>query len=230
MRTVVLLPTYNEMENLPRLIPEIFTTVKTDLIIIDDNSPDGTGDYADKLSIENPAVSVIRRPCKMGLGSAYIAGFKKALEKNYDAVIQMDSDFSHSPADLPRLLAALENCDVVIGSRYINGGGIEGWTFYRKWVSAIGNYYARGVLGNKVKDLTGGFKVFRRKVIESMDLNAVLSDGYAFQIETTFRALKKGFNVTEVPIVFRDRMFGCSKLSKKIIWEAFRIVWELKFQ
>ena len=228
MRSLVVLPTYNEKDNLPRIAPAIRSAIGADLLVVDDGSPDGTGELADRLARENSFVSVLHRPRKMGLGTAYVEGFRWALARDYEVIVQMDSDFSHDPEDLPRLVQALERADLAIGSRYVPQGLIQGWTFYRKWISALGNFYARRVLGSPVRDLTGGFKAWRRKTLEALDWSSILSDGYAFQIETTHGALSRGFRFVEIPIVFKDRRFGRSKLSKKIVWEAVWKVWKLR--
>ena len=228
MKPLVILPTYNESENLRAFVAEVFSVLTTHILVIDDHSPDGTGQLAELLSVEHPTLSVLHRPKKMGLGSAYVQGFRWALERDYDVIVQMDSDFSHDPHSLPKMLEALSKADLVLGSRYILGGRILDWPKSRLAVSAFGGWYARTILGLSVRDLTGGFKVFRRKVIEALDLDHILSDGYAFQIETTFRTIQKGFKVTEIPITFRDRTRGVSKISKKVFLEAVGIVWRLK--
>src|SRR5215212_2168257 len=195
------------------------------ILVVDDNSPDGTGAVADELARELHGVAVIHRPGKQGLGRAYLAGFAYALERGADLVLEMDSDFSHDPADLPRLIEAAESgADLVLGSRYVAGGSVTDWDPLRKLVSRGGSWYARVILGVKVRDLTGGFKCFRRSVLESLDLNAVHADGYGFQIELTYRTIKAGFQVVEIPIVFRDRRVGESKMNARIALEA---VWKV---
>ena len=226
-RPLLLLPTYNESQNLPGFIPEVLAAFPADILIIDDNSPDGTGRIADELARQNSRISVMHRPKKSGLGSAYVAGFRWALERSYDAVFQMDSDFSHDPKDLPRLAEALSGCDMALGSRYVKGGRILDWPWPRLAISALGNYYARAVLRIGVKDLTGGFKAFKREALQALDLDRIFSDGYAFQIETTYRTVRKGFKVKEIPIVFRDRTLGESKISRRVVWEALGLVWKL---
>ncbi len=234
MKPIVILPTYNEIENLESFVAEVLANFKTNILIVDDNSPDGTGKLADKLAASNPAIFVEHRAGKMGLGSAYVHGFKWALARDFDPIIEMDSDFSHNPKDLQRLVEGLagkngeEGADLVLGSRYVQGGGILNWPPHRLFISALGNYYARAILWLGVKDLTGGFKAFRRKVLETIDLDKIWSDGYAFQIETTTRAIQKGFKVKEVPIIFKDRTRGQSKISRKVVWEAVWLVWKLK--
>ncbi len=233
MNPILILPTYNEIENLESFVAEVLANFKTNILIVDDNSPDGTGKLADKLAAGNPAISVEHRAGKMGLGSAYVHGFKWALARDFDTIIEMDSDFSHNPKDLQRLADGLgksgeETADIVLGSRYVPGGGILNWPPHRLFISALGNYYARAILWLGVKDLTGGFKVFRRKVLETINLDKIWSDGYAFQIETTTRAIQKGFKVKELPIIFKDRTRGQSKISRKVVFEAVWLVWKLR--
>ena len=194
------------------------------VLVIDDASPDGTGELADRLAAELGYVDVLHRERKEGLGPAYLAGFRRALTDGAGLVLEMDCDFSHDPADVSRLLAAAENADVVLGSRYVQGGRIENWSRLRRFVSAGGSFYARVLLGVKVRDLTGGFKCYRRAVLEAIDLDAISTKGYAFQIETTYRALKAGFSIVEVPITFADREQGASKMSRTILLEA---VWKV---
>jgi dolichol-phosphate mannosyltransferase len=219
-RAVVCLPTYNERENLEAMLRALGDK-DVRVLVIDDSSPDGTGELADRLAGELEFVDVLHRPRKEGLGPAYLAGFKRALAGDAELVLEMDCDFSHDPADVPRLIAAAENgADVVLGSRYVAGGAVRNWGLLRRIVSAGGSLYARVLLGVRVRDLTGGFKCYRRRVLETIDLDAVHSKGYAFQIETTYRALRAGFNVVEVPITFADREAGGSKMSKAIVAEA----------
>jgi len=229
LKTLLILPTYNEAENLPEIVPQILSALKTDILIIDDHSPDGTGELAEKMAKEHASIHVLHRPTKMGLGSAYVKGFLWALEKTYDSFIQMDSDFSHNPKDLPRFVQGLDRADFVIGSRYVEGGSIADWPKWRLWVSEMGNIYARSVLNLGIQDLTGGFKCWKRQVLEALDLKNILSDGYAFQVETTFRAMKKGFIPAEIPIIFKDRTQGKSKISRRILFEAMWVVLKLKF-
>jgi dolichol-phosphate mannosyltransferase len=218
--SLVCLPTYNERENLERMV-QALVPLGVRVLVIDDNSPDGTGEIADRLVQELDGVSVLHRARKEGLGPAYIAGFREALRGDADYILEMDCDFSHDPADVPRLIAACEaGADVALGSRYVEGGGTEDWGAGRRIVSAGGSLYARTLLGVRIRDLTGGFKCFRRTVLETLDLDAIHSKGYAFQIETTYRALRAGFRVVEVPIVFSDRMHGHSKMSRAIFLEA----------
>ena len=218
-RAVICLPTYNERENLPRVL-DALEPFGVEVLVIDDNSPDGTGDLADRLA-DRDWVSVLHRERKEGLGPAYLAGFRRALSGDAEYVLEMDADLSHDPEAVPRLIEACVNgADVALGSRYVEGGGTENWGRGRRLVSAGGSLYARTLLGVDIRDLTGGFKCFRRAVLEQIDLEAVTSKGYAFQIELTYRALRAGFRVVEVPIVFVDRTHGTSKMSRTIFLEA----------
>ena len=217
---IICLPTYNERENLERMV-EALEPLGVRVLVIDDNSPDGTGAIADRLAAEHEWLTVLHRQRKEGLGPAYIAGFREALRSNAEYILEMDCDFSHDPADVPRLIAACDaGADLGLGSRYVAGGGTENWGLARRVVSAGGSLYARVLLGVPIHDLTGGFKCFRREVLERIDLDAVHSKGYAFQIELTYRAIRKGFEVVEVPIVFSDRTHGRSKMSRAIFLEA----------
>lgn len=225
MRVVVCLPTYNERDNLEpmvRTLDDIFRRHDLDarVLVIDDSSPDGTGELADRLTGEFRFLSVLHRPEKQGLGPAYLAGFVWALATDADRIVEMDCDFSHDPEDLPRLIAATENADLALGSRYVQGGGTRNWGLGRRAVSRFGSLYARVLLGVGIRDLTGGFKCFRRQTLEAIELDALSAHGYAFQIETTYRALRAGFRVVEVPIVFTDREAGRSKMSRGIVLEA----------
>jgi dolichol-phosphate mannosyltransferase len=223
---VVCLPTYNERENLEAMVAALGDVLPDDgrILVIDDNSPDGTGAIADRLAAERDDVDVLHRPHKEGLGPAYLDGFRRALELGADLVMEMDCDFSHDPNDVPRLVAAAEDADVVLGSRYVPGGGTRNWGLVRRLISRGGSLYAQILLGLRIRDLTGGFKVYRRVVLETIDLEAIHSKGYAFQIEGTYRALRAGFRVVEVPIVFADREVGGSKMSRSIVFEA---VWKV---
>jgi dolichol-phosphate mannosyltransferase len=218
----LVLPTYNEADNLEPLVEAALANLPADarVLVVDDNSPDGTGEIADRLAATEERVEVLHRPRKEGLGPAYLAGFRRALEGGAGFVLEMDSDFSHDPADLPRLVAAAESADLAIGSRYVAGGEVENWTPVRKAISRGGSTYARFVLGLPVQDLTGGFKCFRREVLETVPLGEIGSRGYAFQVEMTYRAAKAGFKIVEVPICFRERRAGTSKMSGKIVAEA----------
>ena len=222
-RTVVCLPTYNERENLEPMLRALGDK-DVRVLVVDDNSPDGTGEIADRLAQELPYVDVMHRDRKEGLGPAYLAAFGRALADGADLVLEMDCDFSHSPDDVPRLIAAAEDADLVLGSRYAPGGSIGNWGVVRRFVSAGGSLYARVLLGSSVRDLTGGFKCYRRAVLEAIDLDAITSKGYAFQIETTYRAARAGFRVVEVPIHFVDREEGGSKMSRAIVAEA---IWKV---
>jgi dolichol-phosphate mannosyltransferase len=221
-RVWLVLPTYNEADNLEQLVEDVLKRLPESrrVLIVDDNSPDGTGEIADQLAGRDEDISVLHRAGKEGLGPATIAGFREALGGGAELVITMDSDFSHDPAYLPQLLRAIENADVAIGSRYVPGGGITEWGRTRRFISRGGSAYARAFLGVEVRDLTGGFKCYRREVLETIHLEDIESKGYAFQVEITYRAVKAGFRVVEVPIVFRDREEGSSKMSKGIIAEA----------
>jgi len=227
----LILPTYNEAENLEAIVRAALDVIRATaanghrILIVDDGSPDGTGAIADRLAEQLPdEVSVLHRPAKSGLGRAYLDGFRCALREGAALVCEMDADFSHDPLDLERLLLAAEDADLVLGSRYIPGGRVEGWGLVRRVVSRWGCFYAQHVLGVPVRDLTGGFKCYRREVLEAIELDAVRSQGYAFQVELTYRAVRKGFRVREIPIVFRDREVGTSKMSPRIALEA---VWRV---
>jgi dolichol-phosphate mannosyltransferase len=230
-RALVIIPTYNERDNLPRLVPEVLGQDEClDVLVIDDGSPDGTGKIADSLAAESPRVHALHRPGKLGLGTAYLAGFRWGLDREYRWLLQMDADFSHDPAHLPQFLRALIEYDLVLGSRYLEGRvTIVNWPIGRLLLSWYANVYARCVTGLPIWDLTGGFKAFRREVLEALDLQRVESEGYAFQIEMSMRAWKRGFRVCEVPIVFVDRTLGESKMSKHIIREAVWRVWKLRW-
>jgi dolichol-phosphate mannosyltransferase len=216
------LPTYNEADNLEALVEAALANLPADarLLVVDDSSPDGTGELADRLAADEERIEVLHRPQKEGLGPAYLAGFRKALDGGAALVLEMDADFSHDPADLPRLLAAAADADLAIGSRYVDGGEIEDWTPVRKAISRGGSVYARWALGLPVRDPTGGFKCFRREVLEAIPLSEVGTRGYAFQVEMTYRAARAGFRIAEIPISFRERRAGASKMSGKIIGEA----------
>jgi dolichol-phosphate mannosyltransferase len=219
----LVLPTYNEAENLEPLVEAARAKLPPggQILIVDDNSPDGTGEIADRLAARHQNVDVLHRPRKEGLGPAYVAGFRRALAGDAGLVVEMDCDFSHDPAYLPRLLEAAKRADVVLGSRYVAGGGVSDWGALRRAISRGGSVYARLVLGVGVRDLTGGFKCFRREVLEAVNLDAVTSRGYAFQVELTYRAIRSGFQVVEVPILFRERRVGKSKMDLSIMAEAF---------
>jgi dolichol-phosphate mannosyltransferase len=226
VRTTICLPTYNERENLERMVHALGEVLGTDgrVLVIDDNSPDGTGEIADRLAAELRFVDVLHRARKEGLGPAYLAGFRQALTTDAELIFEMDCDFSHDPKDVPRLIEAAEDADLVLGSRYVPGGRIPSWGLLRRAISRGGSLYAKLLLGLPVNDLTGGFKCWRREVLERIDLDAIHSRGYAFQIEGTYRALRAGFRVVEVPITFVDRTIGGSKMSRSIVLEA---VWKV---
>jgi dolichol-phosphate mannosyltransferase len=225
MKTLIIIPTYNEIDNLPPLVKEIFSYApETDILIVDDNSPDGTGELADELQHQHAQVRVLHRSAKLGLGTAYIAGFQYAIEHGYDAAFEMDADFSHDPRYLPDFLKAIEHADLVIGSRYIPGGDTPNWTMLRRLISGGGNIFARFMLGIPVHDCTAGYRCYRRRVLENIDLDTIQSQGYAFQIELAYRVMKHGFKIVETPIVFMDRRVGKSKMSRKIVIEGFTYV------
>ena len=229
-RALVIVPTYNERENISRLIETVLAQDdRLEMLIVDDGSPDGTGEIVDRIMSTNRRVHIHRRPKKLGLGTAYLAGFRWAIERGYDLILEMDADFSHDPAHLPQLLRAAEEADVVLGSRYREGKvTVVNWPIARLILSYYANVYARVVTGLPVWDGTGGFKCFRRKVLESIDLNTVKSNGYAFQIEMSFRAWKRGYRIVEIPIVFVDRTEGTSKMSGSIVREAIWMVPRLR--
>ncbi|MGB2696987.1 MAG: polyprenol monophosphomannose synthase [Candidatus Zixiibacteriota bacterium] len=228
-KALVIIPTYNEKENIGEIIPMILEKDPSiDVLIVDDNSPDGTGKIADEMAKENSRIKVLHRDKKAGLGTAYKTGFKYALENGYHHIFEMDADFSHDPKYIPHFLKTIKEVDLVLGSRYISGVNVINWPMSRLLLSYYANVYTRWVTGLPVKDATGGFKCFRREVLERIDLDKVQSEGYSFQIEMSFRAWKKGFKIKEIPIVFEDRREGQSKMSKKIVREAIWRVWKLR--
>lgn len=228
-KVLVVIPTYNEKENLPRIVPEVLAQDdRIQILVVDDNSPDGTGQLADQMAAQNSRIHVMHRPGKQGLGKAYLAGFGWALESDFDRIIEMDADFSHNPQYLAPMLAAAEGSDIVLGSRYVSGVNVVNWPMSRLLLSYFANMYARVVTGMKVRDLTGGFKCFRRSVLQTLNLGAIHSNGYAFQIEMSFRAHRRGFSIKEIPIVFVDRELGQSKMSKAIVREAIWMVPKLR--
>ena len=230
-KSLVIIPTYNELDNLPRLIPLVLSQNENlHILIVDDNSPDGTANYVEEIASKDERIHLIKRSGKMGLGTAYIAGFKYALENNYELIFEMDADFSHDPNEIKNFLFAIREYDLVLGSRYIHGVRVLNWPMRRLLLSFFASVYTRLITGMHVRDATGGFKCFRRKVLESIDLNCIKSNGYSFQIEMTFRAYAKGFKIKEIPIVFVDRVKGNSKMSKKIVIEAVTMVWKLRIQ
>jgi dolichol-phosphate mannosyltransferase len=228
----VILPTYDEAENLERIVGAVLEHLSPSgtVLVVDDNSPDGTGEIADRLAGSNESVRVLHRAQKEGLGPAYLAGFRVALDAGAQRIIEMDADFSHDPAFLPRLIGAAENADLVIGSRYVPGGGVTEWGPTRRFISRGGSAYARMVLGLPIRDLTGGFKCFRREVLEAINLETIEARGYAFQVETTYRAIRAGFRVVEIPIVFKDRRDGMSKMNGAIVAEAIWRVPAMRFR
>jgi dolichol-phosphate mannosyltransferase len=230
-KALVITPTYNEAVNIPQLVPKVLRqSTDIEILIIDDNSPDGTAAIVKNLQRTNPRVHLIERPRKMGLGTAYVAGFKYAIEQKFDYVFEMDADFSHNPKELLNFLLKVQDYDLVIGSRYIKGVSVVYWPFRRLLLSYFANLYTRIITGLPIKDATSGFKCYRRAVLESINLTEIRSNGYAFQIEMNFKAWKKGFQLFEIPIIFVDRDKGESKMSKNIVYEAAFMVWKLKLR
>ncbi len=229
MKTLIIIPTYNEIDNIEKLLEQVLAKSETiEVLVIDDNSPDGTALRVKFMQSSEPRIHILERPGKMGLGSAYVTGFKYALERDYDYIIEMDADFSHNPEDIPLLLNAAKKYDLVIGSRYCEGVNIIHWPIKRLLISYFASKYVRTITRMPIKDPTSGFKCFQRKVLENIDLDKILSDGYAFQIEMNFRAWVKGFHIKEIPIVFTERKNGVSKMSRRIVWEAAWMVWRLE--
>lgn len=231
MKAMIVIPTYNEKENITRLIPDVLNQDENaEILIVDDNSPDGTGSLVERISAENNRVHLLRRNGKMGLGSAYLTGFRYALQKpDIDCIFEMDADFSHQPAYIPRFLEAIESADVVLGSRYVRGGGVQNWALSRQILSRGGSVFSRMMLGLPVNDCTGGFRCYRREVLQSLDLGSISSEGFGFQVEMLHECNKRGYRIKEIPIVFPDRVQGTSKMSKKIVFEALYMVCRLKF-
>jgi len=231
MKTLVIIPTYNELNNIQKLIPEILKNYpELNLLVVDDNSPDGTANIIEEYSKKDSRVHLIKRNGKLGLGTAYVAGFKYAIENNYDSIIQMDADFSHDPKEIKNFMELIPIYDLVIGSRYIYGVRVINWPIRRLLLSYFANLYTRIITGLPVKDGTGGYKCIRKEVLQSIDLDKIHSNGYSFQIEINFLAWKKNFKLTEMPIVFVDRVKGSSKMSKKIVYEAVFMVWKLRIK
>jgi len=231
MKTLVIIPTYNELDNVQKLIPHIIEKYpELDILIVDDNSPDGTANYVEELSKSETRVKLIKREKKLGLGTAYVEGFKYMLTNGYDAVIQMDADYSHDPKEIKNFLKKIKDYDLVIGSRYINGVRVINWPIRRLLLSYFANLYTRIITGMPIKDATGGFKCIKRNVIESINLDEIRSNGYSFQIEINFLAWRKKFKIIEIPIVFVERVQGSSKMSKKIVREAVFMVWKLRLK
>ncbi|MGE5430945.1 MAG: polyprenol monophosphomannose synthase [Syntrophomonadaceae bacterium] len=230
-KSIVIIPTYNELDNISVLIPDLMDRYPhLDILIVDDNSPDGTADYVKKLQKSNGCIKLIERPRKMGLGTAYVAGFKFMLENGYDYAIQMDADYSHDPKEIGNFFREIRNYDLVLGSRYITGVNVINWPMRRLLLSYFANYYTKWVTGIPVADCTGGFKIFRRSVLETINLQDIRSNGYSFQIEMNYKAWKAGFKIKEIPIIFVDRVKGSSKMNKKIVREAVLMVWKLRFK
>ena len=232
-KSLIIIPTYNELTNVPKLVPEILSRYEKydlDVLVVDDNSPDGTSKYIKELMQTTDRVKLITRKAKLGLGTAYIEGFKFALKNQYDFIFEMDADFSHDPKEIKNFLKEIKTCDLVLGSRYKKGVNVVNWPMKRLLLSYFANGYSRYITGLKICDATSGFKCFRREVIEAIDLDKVKSNGYAFQIEMTFKAWKKGYKICEIPIIFIDRTEGHSKMSKKIVHEAIFMVWKLRIR
>lgn len=230
MRTLVIIPTYNERENIAAITRAVLdASTEVDILVVDDNSPDGTGALVREIMVNEPRLKLLGRPGKQGLGRAYLAGFEWALVNGYDSVVEMDADFSHRPQDLVKILAALPDADFVVGSRYVRGGSTLNWGLARKIISRGGSLYSRLILGYPLRDWTGGFNAWKKPVLEGIDYRSVKSNGYSFQIELKYRALKAGFRGTEVPILFEDRRVGSSKMSLRIVLEAFYRVWMMRF-
>lgn len=230
MRTLVIIPTYNEMENISPVLSRVLSVRNDiDILVVDDNSADGTGEYVKKLTKKERRVKLHIRSAKLGLGTAYIEGFRYAIREGYDYIFEMDADLSHNPDDIPRFLERIKNADLVVGSRYSDGVSVVNWPMSRLLLSYFANIYARVVTGVPINDMTSGYKCYRRKVVEALLKERIVSDGYSFQIETVFWAYKNKFKVEELPIIFVDRLEGSSKMSKRIVWEAFWVVWRLRF-
>lgn len=230
-RALVIIPTYNEHQNLPKLVPQVLEQdPRLEVLVVDDNSPDGTGELAEALAAAEPRVHVLHRTGKLGLGTAYVTGFRWAIKKGFDYVFEMDADFSHDPKHLPTFLQEIANADLVLGSRYLDGRvTVVNWPMARLLLSYFANVYARWVTGLRLWDSTGGFKCYRRSVLEAIDLDQVRSNGYSFQIEMSFRSWRRGFRLKEIPILFADRNVGRSKMSGHIVWEAIGMVWRLRW-
>ena len=230
-KSLIIIPTYNELDNIQKLIPDILDRYENvDILVVDDNSPDGTGNYVSILSQTNERVKIIRRENKLGLGTAYITGFKYALQNKYNYVFEMDADYSHDPGEIENFFRAIKENDLVLGSRYLSGVNVINWPMRRLILSYLANFYTRFITGLPVHDATGGYKCFRREVLEAINLDKVKSNGYAFQIEMTFKAWKRGFRIKEISIIFLERSKGKSKMSKKIVREAILMVWKLRLR
>lgn len=231
MKSLIIIPTFNERENIKNILDSLLALniEGLNVLVVDDGSPDGTGEIVEAMSKLSPHIHLLTRSKKLGLGTAYVAGFKFALEHDYDRILEMDADFSHDPKDVPRLLETADTFDIAVGSRYCNGVNVVNWPLHRLLLSMGASLYTRLVTGLPLHDCTAGFVCYRREVLQSLDLNNIKSDGYSFQIEMKFKAWKKGFTLGETPIIFIDRRFGESKMSKKIVHEAYWMVWKLKF-
>jgi dolichol-phosphate mannosyltransferase len=231
MKALVIIPTYNEIQNAPKIVLEVLKQdPMLDVLVVDDNSPDGTGKAIREIQVIEPRVHLLQRTGKLGLGSAYVAGFKFGISNHYDYIFEMDADFSHDPIMIPQMLETIKNNDLVIGSRYVNGVNVVNWPIFRLFLSYGASKYVRTITGMPIKDPTGGFKCFRREVLESIDLNDILSDGYSFQIEMNYRTWLKKYRIQEISIIFYERSNGQSKMSKHIIWEAIFMVWWLRIK
>lgn len=227
---LAIIPTYNERENIGTVIDRVLATdPRVAILVVDDSSPDGTGDYVGEIAAENPRVNLLSRKGKLGLGTAYVAGFKYALEFGYDAVVEIDADLSHNPDDIPNLIKYAKDAHFVIGSRYVSGVNVVNWPLSRLLLSYGASVYSRAVTGMPFRDLTAGFGLIRREVLEAIDLDRIRSNGYSFQIEVKFKAFKRGFKLVECPIIFTERTQGKSKMSRKIVYEAIVMVWKLRF-
>ncbi len=230
MKSLVIIPTYNEADNVRQLLPRVLEQHEgIEVLVVDDNSRDGTGAIVDEMRATEPRIHILHRPGKLGLGTAYVDGFRYALERDYDFVFEMDADFSHDPDSIPTFLEAIREADLVVGSRYLNGVTVVNWPLSRLILSYGANVYTRVITWMPLKDATGGFKCFRRTALAQLDLSRVSSDGYGFQIEMNFKVWRKGLRVREIPIVFTDRRVGISKMNKRIVWEAMWLVWKLRF-
>lgn len=231
MKILIIIPTYNESENIGKLLPEVLEKdERIDILVVDDNSPDGTADIVRTMMQNEPRIHLLEREGKLGLGTAYVAGFKYALENGYDAVMEMDADFSHDPAEIPNFIRQMAEYDFIQGSRYIQGVNVINWPMSRLLLSYFANYYIRVITGMPVQDGTGGYRLIKREVLESIDLNKIKSNGYSFQVELLFKTYRKKFKIKEIPIIFMDRVQGKSKMSKKIVREAIFMVWILRLK
>lgn len=230
MKTLIVVPTYNERENIERLLDRVLAVADAiEVLVVDDNSPDGTAAAVAAYMQKNSRVHILNRPGKQGLGPAYIAGFRWALARDYDVIMEMDADLSHRPRYLPAFLETIQRCDIAVGSRWVRGGKIANWPFHRVWLSRMASLYSRLILGIHVRDMTAGFIAYRRQVLENLNLETIRADGYSFQIEMKYRAYQRGYKICEIPITFTDRRIGQSKISRRIVFEALLLVWFLRF-